>query len=370
MGSRTLRRVAGGCREGGGGADRSVGRGRYRGGGPGRACGTARRHSRPSGPAPNRRPGDRRRRSQAARCGRRCPPRPVRRRTSDGGERAHGARMPRRLDSSAARPGCSATTAPEAADIEELSGLVSSLGARPVVMSAEAPRSGGGGDQSSAPAARRGSDRIARGRARGGRSRFWQLPRSDQGCAFGAGMVVRGVAGEPHRGGVPRSARWSGRSVAGPPISPAETQHRCCNASSGPGTGAAAWRRRWCSSRCVARRAGELAAVGRALATSRVDVRDLQLRHSPHGGGGVLAVSVRPGEAGALRRALSRRGFLGGGLAPTGGVETRRAGRRFRRDPGRWRPDRPSSPAQGDAGRAHRHRANADACRRVRPRSG
>jgi prephenate dehydrogenase len=54
---------------------------------------------------------------------------------------------------------------------------------------------------------------------------------------------------------------------------------------------------------------GELAAVGRALATSRVDVRDLQLRHAPHGGGGVLAVSVRPGEAGALRRALFDEGF-------------------------------------------------------------
>ncbi len=54
---------------------------------------------------------------------------------------------------------------------------------------------------------------------------------------------------------------------------------------------------------------GELAAVGRAMATSRVDVRDLQLRHSPHGGGGVLAVSVRPGEAGALRRALIDEGF-------------------------------------------------------------
>ncbi len=54
---------------------------------------------------------------------------------------------------------------------------------------------------------------------------------------------------------------------------------------------------------------GEVAAVGRALATSRVDVRDLQLRHSPHGGGGVLAVSVRPGEGGALRKALLDEGF-------------------------------------------------------------
>ncbi|NIR38969.1 MAG: hypothetical protein GWO22_24290, partial [Actinobacteria bacterium] len=42
---------------------------------------------------------------------------------------------------------------------------------------------------------------------------------------------------------------------------------------------------------------GELARVGRALERSSVDVRDLQLRHAPYGGGGVLTLSVRPGEA-------------------------------------------------------------------------
>jgi prephenate dehydrogenase len=54
---------------------------------------------------------------------------------------------------------------------------------------------------------------------------------------------------------------------------------------------------------------GELAAVGEALAASGVDVRDLQLRHAPHGGGGVLTISVRPGEAGALAAALGDVGF-------------------------------------------------------------
>lgn len=54
---------------------------------------------------------------------------------------------------------------------------------------------------------------------------------------------------------------------------------------------------------------GELAAVGEALAASGVDVRDLQLRHAPHGGGGVLTISVRPGEAGALASALGEVGF-------------------------------------------------------------
>lgn len=54
---------------------------------------------------------------------------------------------------------------------------------------------------------------------------------------------------------------------------------------------------------------GEIAAVGRALADSSVDVRDLQLRHALHGGGGVLTLSVRPGEAEALRAALIAEGF-------------------------------------------------------------
>jgi prephenate dehydrogenase len=54
---------------------------------------------------------------------------------------------------------------------------------------------------------------------------------------------------------------------------------------------------------------GELAAVGEALAASGVDVRDLQLRHAPYGGGGVLTLSVRPGEAGALASALGDVGF-------------------------------------------------------------
>ncbi len=56
-------------------------------------------------------------------------------------------------------------------------------------------------------------------------------------------------------------------------------------------------------------RPGELGAVGRSLAVTGVDVRDLQLRHGPHGGGGVLTLSVHPGEAEALRAALSDEGF-------------------------------------------------------------
>jgi prephenate dehydrogenase len=54
---------------------------------------------------------------------------------------------------------------------------------------------------------------------------------------------------------------------------------------------------------------GEIAAVGRALEATSVDVRDLQLRHAPHGGGGVLTLSVRPGEAPVLRAALEGEGF-------------------------------------------------------------
>ena len=55
---------------------------------------------------------------------------------------------------------------------------------------------------------------------------------------------------------------------------------------------------------------GELAKVGHALETSEADIRDLQLRHAPHGGGGVLTLSVRPGEAAALRAALVTEGLL------------------------------------------------------------
>jgi prephenate dehydrogenase len=54
---------------------------------------------------------------------------------------------------------------------------------------------------------------------------------------------------------------------------------------------------------------GEIARVGHALETSGVDLRDLQLRHATHGGGGVLTLSVRAAEADALRRALIADGF-------------------------------------------------------------
>jgi prephenate dehydrogenase len=55
---------------------------------------------------------------------------------------------------------------------------------------------------------------------------------------------------------------------------------------------------------------GELAKVGRAFASSSADIRDIQMRHAPYGGGGVLSVSVRPGEESALRHALEQAGLL------------------------------------------------------------
>jgi prephenate dehydrogenase len=60
----------------------------------------------------------------------------------------------------------------------------------------------------------------------------------------------------------------------------------------------------------LADRPGELAKVGHALAESGVDVRDLQLRHAPYGGGGVLTIAVRSEEAGRLRSALLGEGLL------------------------------------------------------------
>lgn len=60
----------------------------------------------------------------------------------------------------------------------------------------------------------------------------------------------------------------------------------------------------------LADRPGELARMGRALEHSAVDVRDLQLRHAPHGGGGILTLTVRPGDAAHLRDALSAEGLM------------------------------------------------------------
>lgn len=56
-------------------------------------------------------------------------------------------------------------------------------------------------------------------------------------------------------------------------------------------------------------RPGEMAAVGRALEDSGVDLRDLQLRHAPYGGGGILTLSVQEGHEAALRASLRTEGF-------------------------------------------------------------
>lgn len=55
---------------------------------------------------------------------------------------------------------------------------------------------------------------------------------------------------------------------------------------------------------------GEIARVGNALDACGVDVRDIQMRHAPHGGGGVLTLSVRAGEEEVLRHALTKEGLL------------------------------------------------------------
>jgi hypothetical protein len=60
----------------------------------------------------------------------------------------------------------------------------------------------------------------------------------------------------------------------------------------------------------LADRPGELARMGRALEHSAVDVRDLQLRHAPHGGGGILTLTVRPGDEAHLRDALTAEGLM------------------------------------------------------------
>jgi prephenate dehydrogenase len=54
---------------------------------------------------------------------------------------------------------------------------------------------------------------------------------------------------------------------------------------------------------------GEIARVGHALETSRVDVRDFQLRHGEFGGGGILTISVKGEGKDALTMALVDEGF-------------------------------------------------------------
>jgi prephenate dehydrogenase len=56
-------------------------------------------------------------------------------------------------------------------------------------------------------------------------------------------------------------------------------------------------------------RPGEIARVGHALESSRVDVRDFQLRHGEHGGGGILTISVKDEGRDALTVALVDEGF-------------------------------------------------------------
>jgi prephenate dehydrogenase len=56
-------------------------------------------------------------------------------------------------------------------------------------------------------------------------------------------------------------------------------------------------------------RPGELAAVGRALDHARVDVRDLQLRHAPYGGGGLLRVFVNNDDLAILSGKLRAEGL-------------------------------------------------------------
>jgi prephenate dehydrogenase len=56
-------------------------------------------------------------------------------------------------------------------------------------------------------------------------------------------------------------------------------------------------------------RPGEIARVGHALEKARADVRDFQLRHGEHGGGGILTISVSPATAEVLGLALREEGF-------------------------------------------------------------
>ena len=79
-------------------------------------------------------------------------------------------------------------------------------------------------------------------------------------------------------------------------------------ACSRPGLPVARSKPRWpASGWCSRTEPGEIARVGHALEVSKVDLRDLQLRHATHGGGGVLTLSVRASELDLLTDTLPSR---------------------------------------------------------------
>ncbi len=59
----------------------------------------------------------------------------------------------------------------------------------------------------------------------------------------------------------------------------------------------------------LADRPGELARVGQAFQRSSADIRDIQMRHAPYGGGGILTVSVNVDDAAVMTEALVAEGL-------------------------------------------------------------
>lgn len=59
----------------------------------------------------------------------------------------------------------------------------------------------------------------------------------------------------------------------------------------------------------LADRPGELARVGQAFQRSAADIRDIQMRHAPYGGGGILTVSVNVDDVEVMVEALTTEGL-------------------------------------------------------------
>lgn len=59
----------------------------------------------------------------------------------------------------------------------------------------------------------------------------------------------------------------------------------------------------------LADRPGELARVGQAFQRSSADIRDIQMRHAPYGGGGILTVSVNVDDVEVMVDALTTEGL-------------------------------------------------------------
>lgn len=201
------------------------------------------------------------------------------------------------------------TDGAEAGDLERMEGIVSRLGALPHRMSADAHDAAVAAISHlpqvvAAALLRQAAASPATLELAAGSFRDLTRVASSDPEAWAELLVANPAAAAAVRGFAARLAAWATAMDAGDgdALAAALRSAQATRADLGPQMVAVRV--------ALADRPGELARVGHAFEASRVDVRDLQLRHAPHGGGGILSVFVRSAEAAALRDALVAEGLL------------------------------------------------------------